>query len=268
MNKDLILKSDVLDIVFENRNKAYGAYELRKQYGGRMNKALGMMLGIAAALSAFAFLPHRHTPNALPRTIKVEMGRAEQPRKNEKPPEAKTTPPPKRAQVKLTKQIVITKNTDPTDIITEIKDNTAIGNMTIKDPGPTPPQLVTPVNTNVGTGTEPVKPVVDKNQPVNNPEIMPAFPGGMEALRNFLQKNLTNPRDMDAEEVVTVKVRFIVGYDGKLRGFVEENQVEAAFYNEVVRVLKKMPDWIPGKTNGEAVSVNYMIPVKFISAAE
>ena len=57
MKTELILKSDVLDIIFENRNKAYGAYYLRKFYNNRLFKSLGIMLAGVIILSAFTFLP-------------------------------------------------------------------------------------------------------------------------------------------------------------------------------------------------------------------
>lgn len=93
---------------------------------------------------------------------------------------------------------------------------------------------------------------------------MPAFPGGEAALIKFLQKNLQNPEALEEGEMVSVKIRFIVGYDGILKGFETVQDGGAAFNNEVIRVLKKMPSWIPGKTDGENVSVYYTIPVKFV----
>ena len=62
MKTELILKSDVLDILFENRNKAYGAYDLRKFYDNRLMKSLAAMLGIVVVLSAFTFMPDKKRP--------------------------------------------------------------------------------------------------------------------------------------------------------------------------------------------------------------
>ena len=56
----------------------------------------------------------------------------------------------------------------------------------------------------------------------------------------------------------------MVGFDGKLQGFETIEDGGAAFNKEVIRVLKKMPEWIPGKSNGENVAVYYTIPVKFV----
>jgi periplasmic protein TonB len=59
MNKELILKSTFLDILFENKNKAYGAYHLRKFYNNRLYKSLALMLSGVILLSAFTFLPKK-----------------------------------------------------------------------------------------------------------------------------------------------------------------------------------------------------------------
>ena len=106
---------------------------------------------------------------------------------------------------------------------------------------------------------------MDPSTPVDNPEIEPSYPGGINALRNFLQRNLTNPRDLEEGEQVSVQVKFIVGYDGKLQRFETVKDGGTEFNEEVIRVLKKMPQWIAGKSNGKNVSVYYTIPVKFVS---
>ena len=113
---------------------------------------------------------------------------------------------------------------------------------------------------------KPDVPAVDYNTPMMTAEVMPSYPGGMEGLRKFLQKNLQNPEEMDEGDAVTVKIRFVVGYDGKLKSFETVQDGGEVFNNEVIRVLRKMPNWIPGKSRGENVSVYYMIPVKFTAA--
>ena len=112
----------------------------------------------------------------------------------------------------------------------------------------------------------PVTNVVDVTTPRASAEVMPVFPGGMEGLRKFLQKNLENPEEMEQGQMVSVKIKFVVGYDGKLKSFETIEDGGRAFNNEVIRVLKRMPEWIPGKSNGENVSVYYTIPVKFTAA--
>jgi len=83
-------------------------------------------------------------------------------------------------------------------------------------------------------------------------------------LINFLKKNLRTPEDIN-EGDVSVKVQFVVNYDGMLKSFTVIQSGGNTFDNEVIRVLKKMPAWIPGKSSGENVSVYYVVPVKFTS---
>ncbi len=108
-------------------------------------------------------------------------------------------------------------------------------------------------------------PIPDVSTPMSDPDVMPEFPGGMTALTKFLERNLTNPRDLDLGERITVRAKFVVGFDGKLKAFNVIEDGGSLFNNEVMRVLKKMPTWIPGKANGRNVSVYYTIPVKFIN---
>jgi protein TonB len=112
----------------------------------------------------------------------------------------------------------------------------------------------------------PVVKKIDVETPLLTAEVMPSYPGGLEALKRFLERNLNNPQDLQEGQMVSVKIRFIVGYDGKLKGFETVEDGGEAFNKEVIRVLKKMKDWIPGKSNGENVSVYYIIPVKFVEA--
>jgi protein TonB len=65
-------------------------------------------------------------------------------------------------------------------------------------------------------------------------------------------------------ELISVKVKVIVGYDGKLKNFELVQDGGTEFNNEVIRVLKKMPAWKPGKSKDQNVSVYYTIPVKFV----
>ena len=61
MNSEIIMKSDVLDILFEKRNKSYGAYTLRKFHNARLLKSIGIMMLAVVAFSAFTFLPNAET---------------------------------------------------------------------------------------------------------------------------------------------------------------------------------------------------------------
>jgi periplasmic protein TonB len=270
MKTELILKSDVLDILFDNRNKAYGAYNLRKFYDNRLMKSLGVMLGVVVVLSAFTFIPKKKvvvntiTYDTAPGYIPSVKDKGKEPEKH------KTKQPPKqKAPTQIWTKPVIVDSKQPVKKLTTLSDSVVIASTTaIGEPG-NHPLIIQPVDSGEGVPgatTETVKPPVDIHAPIYAPEIMPAYPGGMEALRKFLQRNLTNPKEMEEGEEVSVKVQFVVDYDGNLKSFVTVQDGGEAFNKEVIRVLNKMPNWIPGKSNGQNVPVYYTIPVKFIAA--
>lgn len=269
MNKELILKSELLDIIFENRNKSYGAYDLRKFYDNRLLKSVSIMVVTVMVLSAFTFIPGKKkavidtgifetTVVSLP-PPKEKVKELEKPKDQPKPPEQRTD--------QFNKPVIVDAKT-PVSPLVSLSDSAAIGSKTLTGkPGVLPVVAPTEIP---GNGPlviiEPVLPVVDKTSPIYNAELMPSYPGGLAALRKFLERNLQTPKDMEDGEEVDVRIRFVVGYDGKLQSFVTVKDGGEAYNNEVVRVLKKMPEWIPGKSNGENVSVYYTIPVKFLPA--
>lgn len=268
MNSNMILKSDVLDIIFEKRNKAYGAYILRKFYPNRLKTALGLMFLAAAVFSAFTFLPGK-TGSLIVKPYIIEQKFTNvnnkpdvQEKKNETAKqETKTTPVP---QKRLSNNMLIVPIDTKTDIIQTIEEKDVIGdsNIITKNPGTV---LVQPEKPS--ESKEPFTPKIDKTVPMdlNSVDEPPSYPGGVEALRKFLERNLNNPKDnMEEGESVSVRIRFVVGYDGKLKHFVTVLDGGEEFNKEVVRVLNKMPGWIPGKAKGENVSVYYTIPVKFV----
>ena len=275
MNSNAILKSDVLDIIFENRNKGYGAYALRKFYNNRLFKAFGATLLLVIALCGFALLK-KDNPALLGTVVfdnsdptfreppKHEPEKPKDPKSEPKPIAPKAAAPAPPTQV-FTNNIKITNN----PLAPEIKDldgSKAIGDKEIKGtPGTPEPIIKAPEGPAVAATPTPA---IDKVTPTPTAEVMPQYPGGMAALKKFLERNLTNPEEIQDGKPVSVKVRFVVGYDGVIKGFEITEDGGKAFNNEVIRVLKKMPEWIPGKTHGENVSVYYTIPVKFEPAAE
>ncbi len=266
MNADHILKTDLLDIIFEKRNKDYGAYILRKGYNSRLYKSLGIAFSIIFIFVLFTFLhkekmitlkPIEEIFWATPLELPEEKMVAPEPQKPKQSISPSTAEAPKPA--------VVNDNSGPL-----VFDDNA---PKINDPGNIGP--VTPADTDSTSGGGPfipqapavpviTKPIIDRTTPMPSAEVMPSYPGGIKALRRFLEKNITSQATIEPGDMVSVKVKFIVGYDGKLRGFEVVEDGGAQYNNEVIRVLKKMPDWIPGKSNGENVSVYFIVPVKFM----
>lgn len=271
MNKELIMKADVLDILFENRNKNYGAYALRKLYPKRLKAALSFMLLTCIVFSTITFFPSKKISlPVVPYSMDPELARVKEESKKLEvkhetvKPQKKETPV---AQKRFVGNPLIVPNNVITDTIQAINENDVIGdkNVITTNSGPATVQPVTIGNTG---SSETASPIIDKTQPLNQDaiDVLPSYPGGMEALRKFLQRNLNNPEEMEEGASVSVKVTFVVGYEGKLKGFKITEDGGEVFNKEVIRVLKKMPDWLPGKANGENVSVYYTIPVKFTGA--
>ena len=150
MNSETILQSDVLDIVFEKRNKLYGAYTLRKFYNNRLFKSIGITLGMVTFLSAFTLIP-----TAEHRTIEVgptiilslkEIKKQAEPKKEI--PKPKETVAPQR---KFLTPLIVKENPDT---IAEVKPQDIISNVNVAgDPRIT--ALIAPVSP-AGGGEAPV----------------------------------------------------------------------------------------------------------------
>jgi len=268
------MKSDILDIVFENRNKEYGAYNLRKFYQGRLKTALGFMFIISITFWAFTLIPAKKkfqtTSYVIPDTKIVKVNNTVKPpqKKQQEKKQAvllhkKITPVKQKMFVRNTQ---IVPDNVKTDSIKEIEPDDRIGNVTIQTPDKTSGLIPVKIDTGNDIEKDDVS-KVDKNKLNNEDEVdvLPSYPGGMNALMKFLQKNLQTPDELQYGQTVNVRIRFVVGYNGKLQNFNTVLDAGEAYSKEVIRVLKKMPNWNPGKSKGEDVSVYYTIPVKFVS---
>ncbi len=260
--------SDVLDIVFEKRNKLYGAYTLRKFYNNRLIKSLAITLGIVSILCAFTLIPEKKIP------IDADMPYISCTISKIKPPDAKKQLPKHSikssaaAQKKFITPVIVEDKmkTDMLQLIkqtdlTDVTNNSILGHNALALIGET--GIETEGN---GAVKKPDEVMIVVIKPIENPDIEPAYPGGLNALRKFLERNLVNPISMEEGEMVAVNVKFVVGYDGKLQQFIVVKDGGEIFNKEVIRVLKKMPQWIPGKSKGQNVAVYFTIPIKFIPA--
>lgn len=272
MKSEQVLDAHLLDIIFENRNKAYGAYALRKFYHNRMLLSLGITFLFVAMILVWVFF-YGKPEKAMPIRYLLHAGHElreikplpEQPRIPQKPsmPKKPSIKPAASSQL-FVSRVQFTDN-HPTRLPASI-DSLEIAGIT--NTGTADGNRRSEAGVPNGTDNQ-AKPdtskYIDKKQPVLYADVPPSFPGGEAALLRFLQRNLENPTDLDNGQVISVKITFIVGYDGQLRGFEVKEDGGSIFNNEVIRVLKKMPSWNPGKNAGENVSVYYSLPVKFMN---
>ena len=106
--------------------------------------------------------------------------------------------------------------------------------------------------------------VTDEQKVFDVVEQMPAFPGGPNALFEYLSKNVKYPAIAEEKGVQgRVIVTFMVEKDGSITKVKVAKSIDPSLDKEAVRVIRNMPHWIPGKQNGSAVRVNYTVPVEF-----
>ena len=95
-------------------------------------------------------------------------------------------------------------------------------------------------------------------------EQMPEFPGGMQAMIEFLQTNMKYPEDAEKQKVEgRVMVQFVVETDGSVSDVHVAKQVFPSLDAEAIRVVQAMPKWMPGKEKGKVVRVKYNLPIVF-----
>ncbi|MFC0513632.1 TonB family protein [Mucilaginibacter angelicae] len=276
----LITKFDLynaewLDLVFDHRNKNYGAYELRQNYGRTMAKSMGIAFAAVALLSAAAII-FKHTPKHenLVGITEVDLTKVipPPPKKDEvvEPQKSKPAEPVKAAAptptIKYTTPHLVQEDvtTEP-PTVAELNKN-AVGPETIKGDGP-------PENA-MGTKEQgPGGPGVTEDNGVHTIgetlEVMPEPVGGAAAWAKFLQKNLRFPAVAQEQGVSgRVFLSFIIEKDGSLSNIKVDRGAGYGFDEEALRVLKLAKAWKPGVQNGQNVRVKYNIPINFQLATE
>ncbi|SHM94537.1 energy transducer TonB [Mucilaginibacter sp. OK098] len=261
-----LYKTEWLDLVFDDRNKEYGAYNLRQHYAGNMVRAMGIAFFSIAVLCGVSIIlsttPDRvkvihvvNDPYILPPPVK-EI-------KEIKPPvspkhvKAETLPP----VTATTKFVEMVVKPDPQAVTPpkNVELTGAIGTETTK--GPVTGSNTPPVETPAGTGT----PGPDESvHLVSGLDVMPMPVGGDAAWAKFLNKNLRFPASAQ-EEGISGKVflSFIIEKDGHLSNITVDRGAGHGFDEEALRVLKLAKAWKPGMQNGQPVRVKYSIPINF-----
>lgn len=264
-NKE-ILQADMLDILFEHRNKLYGAYALRKTYAHRLGLALGIALSLVLLLVLLSFLKKNNGNNGPfndDRTMILTDVTI--PKDETKEPEIpKEQPKPKARSDYQPIVVVPDKEADPQIVENDNLIDTEISNRTAD--GEKPDDLAKPVTALTGTGNVPVK-EQEEIKPVL-PTRNASFPGGTAAWLDFLRKFLQSPEAIEPGQRIEVHVRFWVGIDGNISNAEIIKSGGKSFDKEVLRVLKKMPRWEPAIQNGNYITTAYTQPVIFIGVEE
>lgn len=276
MKSEQILKADLLDIIFENRNKSYGAYSIRKAYPSHLKKAMGIMLLMVVIASLYVMSKPRK-PLQRMTTVLLEpdhdladIKKIEKPKEQKQPqPRTVEAQPPTKVDrpIEVVPDGKIIKHppvdrTDPEEYVPGSEDKAAVGEGGDKF-----------VQGNVGdktilTPVPPQAPAPAEPAILESPDEKPEFPGGMEAWSRYLQRMLRVPEDMETGDRKTVRVKFVVNASGEVTDAVITVSGGKEFDKEVLRVIGRMPKWKPGKQRGKPVASYFTQPVTFAVSEE
>jgi periplasmic protein TonB len=248
------------DLVFAYRNKAYGAYAIRRAYSRRLLLGVGVSTMLMATLLLspnivswlrgdvmpekpviFEYITSGHTvlpPPIIPRIH----------------PPAGTAP----ARIRNT-NTTIRVVTEPVDVPPAVVDTEPV---LTDDTGTGDGGFVEGAGT-VVTDIPVVETPIIKD-PVSFAEVMPVYDGGMKALIKFIKENLDYPPSARRIGVDgTVFVSFVVNGDGTVSQVTVMRGIHKACDAEAARVISIMPGWKGGKQNGNPVAVRMVLPIKF-----
>lgn len=272
MEANKILQSDLLDLVFEGRNKDYGAYELRKKYNRRIVLALGITAAIAAAAIIATIIAKEINKN---RDNKVNVSEVVLQNVTQKqdqapppppPPPPKTPPPPKVEMTKFTPPVikkdeeVKQEEIPPVEKLEDTKID-VVNQEGIKDQNiATPPP--------VDEGKKVVEePKVDENQIFTKVEIEASVDQKqwIRHLQTNLQRYIEDAASAGMEPgTYTVQVKFLVERDGSIADVQALNDPGFGLGKGAVDVVKKGPKWNPGIQNGKQVRSYHTQPITFV----
>ncbi len=274
MAKIDLIDNNWTDLVFEGKNKEYGAYVLRRDTGKRNVKAIIWVMIAIALIFAIAYA-NLAIQNAMKQNAAIEtdvelskLAQKKEAKVERKEPvkvevEQKVVEKVK-SSVKFTApEIKKDDEVKPEDEIKSQDDlsktNTAIGTFDVKGNDEAEGEVLKAKEVVVDE-----KPKEEETKVFDVVEQMPSFPGGDAELMKFLHDHMKYPAVAEENGIQgRVICTFVVERDGSITDVKVIKSVDPSLDKEAIRVLKSMPKWIPGKQNGSAVRVKYTVPVTF-----
>lgn len=267
-----LYKSSWTDLIFKNRNKAYGAYQLRAESSSITTKALliagSVFILLFAGPSIYKRLYPVHVEADMSSTTVVDIA---PPPVTAKLPEQKMDlpkPEPSKEKlntVKLPAKIVVTEQPaiDETPPSLDQLENAVVGQVT--QSGTATHESATPAAASSGNGEGVAPPTDNTVYDGSVIEKYPEFEGGMAAWAKFIQRNLRYPEEaMEKETQGKVFVSFVVEKDGSISNVSVIKGIGNGCDEEAVRVIKKSPRWKPGQQHNTTVRVRYTMPLAFM----
>jgi protein TonB len=271
METNKILTADFLDILFEGRNKEYGAYELRKTYNRRLRSSMLIMAGIALLIFIVSFVAK--TINTEDVTKKQDVKdltlsevKVDEPPPPPPPPPPKLPPPPPIATIQFTPPKVVKDE----EVIKPPPENKELEEKKVDvktEEGKKDEGIVAPPVEDKGTQVveAPKKVEEDEDKVFTKVEIEASFPGGEGGWTRYVKKAIEQNIDelTESGESGTCRIRFIVSKDGSVSD-VEALTMKGTKLAEVaINAIRKGPKWTPAQQNGRFVNAYREQPVTF-----
>lgn len=258
MTNQEVFAAPMDEIVFEHRNKTYGAYILRKLYPKNVTKALIiaviiLLAGLAYPLASSYYAQKRS--KYIEKAASAEFIDMDKPKEEAPPPPPPPPPPPAALEqkVKFVAPIVTTE---------EVVEDADIFNQ--DELSQTTNEAVAIEEIVVETKVEVIEVEESKKEVFTIVEEMPAFPGGEAERNKFLAANIQYPQQATENGIQgTVYVSFVVDSKGNVTEVKILRGIGGGCDEEALRVVKMMPKWHPGKQNGKNVRVLFNMPIYF-----
>lgn len=248
------------DLIFENRNREYGAYQLRKRYNGVLTAGLFIASFLVSLAVIIPFISVKKEDSILsggPRYVNVQLEDLEIPEEIYVPP---APPPPQAARVQE-----IVKYVPPVIVDTISLDEKPIATMDQALAQPADAEIDI-----IGNGvSESLIPGIGSGEETDEPfmivEIMPMFRGGdINQFRLWVQKRTNYPQiAIDNRIQGKVLITFVVEADGSVSNVTVLKGVDPIIDNEAVKSIESSPKWTPGYQRGKPVRVRYSIWINF-----
>ncbi|MEO6819039.1 MAG: energy transducer TonB [Ginsengibacter sp.] len=270
MEANQILKSDFLDILFEGKNKEYGAYDLRKTYNRRISIALGVTVALILLLIVGSAIANRINPKDNEKELVVNESTLQQAPPPDEPPPPPPPPPPKQlppppvatvqfTPPKVVKDIEVVKPPPEVKQIEEAKIDVKTVEGT-KDLG-----IVAPPTDIKGTqvAAPPVAKQEDEDKVFTKVEIEASFPGGLSGWTKYVTRAINAEIDEISEDgnFGTCVVRFIVDKTGNVSDVEATTMKGTKLAQVAVNAIRKGPKWTPAQQNGRMVNAYRLQPV-------
>lgn len=264
-----IYSQDWCDLIFDNKNKSYGAYELRGKSGKRHLKAIIIAASCFTLAICSPFILKKIIPKQKESNVEVTtMSNIKVDKKEEKKDDEviyKEPEQPLKNTIQYVPPVIKPDEEVADDQVIKTQDelNQSTAAISIKDQ----------VGTDDVNGVDVADLNTGNNQIVNEEttppltivENMPDFPGGELAMRKFISENIHFPAEARSADIQgSVYIQFVVEKTGKITNIKTLRGIGGGCDEEALRVVKLMPNWNPGRQNGQTVRVQFVLPIKFV----